>query len=201
MRLYERNRIGPFPVLYLEVHYKIQTLLGRVYTCYRLIRTKYVQFKEKIFFLWNPSVALDYCFSSLSQWSILPIFLDWSQDDLELQDKNELIARCNRKWMVPGNDYFIFISWLPEGSRFYTITAGFKLWPDLACVINWTMNGNIRFARLKSYFFSGASYCIIFWFGPPKNISWFLVNLRSIAWPGVISCAKPIKPSTIRFLL
>ena len=43
-------------------------------------------------------------------WSILPIFVDWSQDELEPLNKNELVARCKRKRMVPGNDYYRFIS-------------------------------------------------------------------------------------------
>ena len=53
-------------------------------------------------FLWNPSVVLDYCFFFIqSQWSILPMFVDWSQDELGLQNKNDLLL------IVRENEWFL----------------------------------------------------------------------------------------------
>ena len=127
--------------------------------------------------------------------------MDWSQYELEPQNKEELIARCKRNRMLPENDYFIFISWLPEGSRSYAVSAGYKFCPDLAFVIDRAMKSAIRFARLKTYFFSGASHCKTFWCAPlPKQNFVIFVSLRSMTRSWVTSCAKPVKPSSIRFL-
>ena len=62
---------------------------------------------QKYNFPWNPSVALDYCSPRQSQCSILPIFIDWSQDELELQNKMSLlfIVRENGQY----NDLPLFI--------------------------------------------------------------------------------------------
>ena len=45
------------------------------------------------------------------------IFVDLSQDELEPRNKNELIARFERKRMVPKNDYFTF--------RYFMTARGF----------------------------------------------------------------------------
>ena len=125
---------------------------------------------SKNIIFWNPPVAFDYGPSSQSQWSILPMNVDWCLDELEPWNKNELIARYKRKRLVPQNDYFIFSSWLPEGSRLYPIKAGHKFWPDVTCVIDQTMRATIRFARQEAYFFLGVSNCKTFWCGAPYRV-------------------------------
>ena len=184
--------MSPFESVYAILYYRFAIKFKHVWvhTCNRLIRTKYVQISQNIIFLWNPSVALGYCFSSWSQWSILPVFLDWSQNELELQKK--LIARCKIKRTVPESDYLIFISWLPEGFRFYVTMAGHKF--DLACVINWTMKGTIWSARLKYTFYLVSLIIELLM----NNISRFLSIWGQ--WPdlGSLAVSKPVKPSTRR---
>ena len=56
----------------------------------------------EICFLRNPSVALNFSFSSQSQWSIWPILVEWPLDELELRNKKENVARNDRRRMVLG---------------------------------------------------------------------------------------------------
>ena len=112
-----------------EVRYKIQTRVSKELTPAKSNQAKHI-------FL-EPISGAQLFFSSQSQWSISSILVVWSRDELESRIKNELIARCKRKRMVYAKDYYIFISWLPEGSRSYAIsvTVDHKFWPDLTCVI------------------------------------------------------------------
>ena len=126
--------------------------------------TKYVQIKQElsVFFL-EPISRAQLLFTSQSQW-VSPTFVDWFQNELDLQNKNELIAH-KRKWMAPENNYVRFISLLSEGSRFYIITV----YPSQSG----QMKGTITFTRLKTYLFYGVINCEMFWFDHPNKILQF----------------------------
>ena len=116
----------------VEVHYKIQAYVSKEFTpkIDWLGHPKYVQIKQKISFLWNSSVALNYRFPSQCQWSILPIFVDWSQDGLELENKNELIAGCKGKQMVPTWKWLFPIYFVTARGLLVLCTVGHKFWPE-----------------------------------------------------------------------
>ena len=63
-------------ILIIQVHYKTQQRVSRVYICNQLIRTKCVQIQGKMPFFLEPNSSAQLLFSSQSQWSILPIFVD-----------------------------------------------------------------------------------------------------------------------------
>ena len=56
--------------------------------------------KNKNKYLRNPSVALSFSVPSQSQWSIWPILVQWSLDELELRNKKENVGLNERKRMV-----------------------------------------------------------------------------------------------------
>ena len=61
------------------------------------------------------------------------------------------------------------------------------------------IRNTIRFARLETYLFSIVSNCkTLMW--PSKQKFVIFVNWKSVIWPWITSCEKPIKPSTIHFL-
>ena len=146
----------------------------RIYTCTRLIRTKYVHCSNqaKMSLLEPISITqllfiVIYCFpmiqipmiqinfiveASLSpnyHYQLLfcqPITMEyfayicglvprWARAVKQKWAFHLLWEKLNGTW----KDYFIYISWWPEGSRFYSNTAG-QFWSNLICVIDWPMN-------------------------------------------------------------
>ena len=72
--------------------------------------------RQNIEFFCNPSEALDFCFSNQSQWSVKPILAEWPLDELEPRNKNESVARDERKRMVLG--FTGFARLLPKNHDF-----------------------------------------------------------------------------------
>ena len=175
-------------MLSVEVRYKMQTHMSKEFThAIDWLGQHMPKSCIKISLFLEPSVALDYCFFHLITMENFTQFVDWSQEELEPWNKNELISRCKRKRMAPKNEYFRFISWLPDVSRFYAITVtGVSLlstkiqklchychnfWPDLTCVIDRDNDEEQHWIRkTKTYLFCGVSNCKTFVYVIPNKI-------------------------------